>query len=342
MSARSKDLISATLISAGIVCAADVYMAATSGAFHDYWQDWFDNSLWFNSTNAISQAEAAMTEDQGDVLLVSPGEHVISTNLDWTKGNTHLIGAAAHSHRSQKVTIRPAGAAVTDLVTMNATGCVFAGFRLLNAAVTASTACVRTFVSTSRSIGGIVRNVFLHGPEDDTVNDATGGWRMIDHSGKGMLYEDCQIGYAYPMAGEPASPDNYPTFLYLQKSIFNDSKWRNCVFVGEFKNSAHAPIIVEYAPANAVYWTFHNCQFINLGSTACAQGIISNLGGANAAFTGSKNCMFFDSDCAFYGVTDVCAALNESYIAFPSAGPVSTGAAPNVFIGLAQNPDHTS
>ena len=340
MSARSRDLISATLISAGIVCAGEIHMAATTGAFHDYWNDWFDNERFHNSTNAISVGENAMTEDRGDVLLVSPGTHVISTNLDWTKGNTHLVGAAAHTFRSQKVTLRPNDSNVTDLITLNATGCVLAGVRLLNAAVTASTACIKTLVTTSRSIGSIVRNVFLHGPEDDTVNDATGGWCLIDHSGKGMLYEDVQAGYAYPMAGVPTNSSNNPCFLKIRKSIFNDSYWRNCIFVGEFKDASHSPIMVEYAPANAVYWKFQNCQFINLGSTDCSLGIISDAG-ANP-FVDGKNCMFFDSDCAFYGVTDVCHADAETYVAFPSGGVVSTGAAPNVFIGLAANPDHTS
>lgn len=345
MSARSKDMIGATLIAAGIPMAGEIHLAAgpSTLAFASYWKDWFENDKYHDSTSGIAVGYAALVEGRGDVLLVAPRtDHVISANLSWSKDNTHLVGAGQLYGVRPNATLIPGGAAVTDLLTIDATGCVVSGLTLHNAAATASTACIKTLVTSTNCVGAIVRNCFLWGPDDDTINDATGGWRLIDHSGGGCLFEDLQVGYGYPIAGVPGAASNYPSLLRIRKSLFNDAVFRNCIFAAEFTEAAHTLIMVEFAPSAGAYWVFQNCQFMQLGSTALSLGIMSDLAGVNAAFTGSKNCMYFDANCAFYGVTDVCAPDNEGYIGLSPALLPGTGTGASILAGLAANPDHTA
>ena len=347
MSARSRDLISATLITAGIPCAGEVHMAAgaSTGPFADYWKDWFDLERWHtgssaSSTGDIQRGYDRMSSGRNDVLLVSPETHHVSTALTWSKDNTHLVGAGGRTHMHPSALIQPHGA-VSPLITVACTGAVFSGLTLRNGQSTGSTACVSTLLlSTGGSYNFTMRNSFIWGPEDDSVNDSTSGWSLIKIGGDFNLFEDCLIGYGWPIAGEPTASSLNASLLRFQKSVYTGSEFRNCFFQAEFKVAAQAFIIAEYSPAANVFWVFRNCQFFNAGSTASNYGIRSDQAGA-VSWSGGQTLAYFDADCAFAGVTDVGAAAGESYAKFSPAMAQSTDAA-HVQVGLALSYDHTS
>jgi hypothetical protein len=343
MSARSKDMIGSALVAAGIPMAGEVHLAAgpSTTAFSAYWADWFENDKYHNSTNDIQVGYTAMTAGRNDVLLVAPGIHHVSTALTWSKDLCHIVGAAQLVGVRPTAQIQPHGA-VSPLINMNSTGCIINGITLRNGQSTGSTACVRTLQLSTASVGTIVRNSWIWGPEDDTVNDATGGWRLIHIAGDGNLFENCQIGYGWPNTGHATSTDT-ECLLYIQKSVFTHTAFVNCNFNAEFKNAAQLFILAEYSPAAAVYWTFRNCNFTNTGSTALTVGIGSSPGVGNV-FSAGQNIMYFDLNCAFHGVTDVSVAGNESYVKWPGhfLNASSDATSHAIKLGLANGFDHTS
>lgn len=344
MSARSRDLISATLITAGIPCAGEVYMAAgTTGAFESYWKDWFDNDRFFTGTSAdatgcIQKTYDSMSSGRNDVMLVGPGTHHITTGLTWAKDQTHMVGAVARSKRPSP-TIQPHGA-VSPLITVTSTGTLFANVTLRNGQSTGSTACVQTLrlSSAGPAYNFTMRDSFIWGPEDDICNDSTGGWRLIDIGGDLNLFENCLVGYGWPVSGEPSAAANQPCLVFIRKSIFTHTEFRNCDFNHEFKSASHRFITVEYSPAACVFWTFRGCNFTNCGSTGLTVAIASEAGGLISA---GQNILYFDANCAFHGVTDIAPANSEAFIKFSPAMAQSTDAA-NVQVGLAISYDHTS
>lgn len=345
MSARSKDMIGATLIAAGIPMAGEIHLAAggTTGAFQTYWADWFENDRYHNSTNAISVGEAALVEGRGDTLIVAPGTHVISTGLSWSKDLTHLIGVAPVGvGMAQNAILRPAGAAVTTMLTADATGCLFAGLKLRNAAVTASTACISTFKTSTNSAGTVCRNMYFYGPDDATIGAATGGWSLINVEGGDNYFEKCLVGYGWPLTGAPTNSSNHIALVRFQKSVFNASVWKDCMFQGEFKaGNVQGFLFFWYAPSAGVFHVFRNCQFYNACSTALTHAIRADQ--TSIAPTSNAVFVYFDANCAFKGVTDIGHANMEGDIDFSPAQAVSSTATDGLkWCGIAQTFDHTT
>jgi len=227
------------------------------------------------------------------------------------------------------------------MFTVDATGCIISGVTMRNAAVTASTACIQTFKTSTNAVGTVLRNSFIWGPEDASVAAATGGWNLICIEGGDNYFENLVVGYGWPVnCGSPQSSTRLPCLVKYKKSVYNASHWENCLFHAEFKQDDYGFIMQCYSPSGGVFHVFRNCQFINVGSTALSVAMRSDAG--EQALSAGNNFWYFDADCAFMGVTDIASAHNESYIRFSPAHRVSTDNSGLVYCGLAQQFDHTS
>ena len=337
MSARSRDLISATLITAGIPCAAEIYMAAgpSTAAFGSYWKDWFDNEKWDDSTRGIQASYDKMSSGRNDVLLVAPGTHEVSTALAISKDYTHIIGCGPRSGaHGDSVVVRIHGA-ITPMFQVSATGCLFANFTVNHSNSTASTAAFTVVQVTSGSAGLVMRDMYIRTPNDASLAAST-GWSPIVIEGGINYFENCLFGgraYARTGGGEVA--------MFSLAKGNNSLRMKDCVTTMRSTGLNTRFFHVTYSPWGGSFIVAENCHFLN-ASTVAWYVAIASTDGACPHWT-EEVMVYFDTNCCFAGVTDICAAANESVTWFGRGALIdATGNASNAFTGLASHPDHST
>lgn len=336
MSSRSKDLLSATLISAGIVGAAEIHACYTTGttgkdaASRDYWADWFDNSLWHPN---ISTGLARCSSGRCDVIMLVAGDHYMGNGLTWNKGDTHLVGMGGMDvlRHNAVVHLDTSG---TTMIDVTSSGCTFANFQM--EADQDSTSCVNMLKLTTGSGGFTGRNIYMHGPEGASVAAAT-AFTCLNLGANNNYFENCSFGNGWPMASTQSAADDYQSLIRIQKSVQTSTIFRNCNFIATFTNNWHAFIYADYKPSGGCVWAFHNCNFLNPSTVTATYGIASE-----SSFQDRASVMYFDANTSFAGVTDVAAATDEGGILFAnnSIQFSSTGTALQ-YTGIAQPHDHT-
>ena len=118
MSARSRDLLSASLIGAGIMGAGELHFAcaASTNADGAYWKDWFDREKYFAGANAVSSGYNAMVTGRQDVLFLGAAAGITSTAaITWAKNQCHVVGmgAAMPGQRSYRARVNPSSGVAT-------------------------------------------------------------------------------------------------------------------------------------------------------------------------------------------------------------------------------------
>ena len=75
----------------------------------------------------LATAEAALTADRNDVVLMYPGAHTATAAVTWNVSNTALIGAHSHSPwtNSTKITFSGDAAALSPFLTVSGSDCTF-------------------------------------------------------------------------------------------------------------------------------------------------------------------------------------------------------------------------
>ena len=342
MSARSRDLISATLISAGIIGAGEVHMAAggeSTSAFQTYWKDWFDNDRFHTSTNDVFTGYTALTAGQNDVLLVGPGVHnLTSGTLAWNKAETHLVGAGVARGPGQGPTaaLKLAGDFTPMISTLSTGTNIFANLLIDHGkAASASTANLVCFQVSSGSTGGVIlRDCWVKSPNDTSIAAAE-SYRCIVLQGGMLLIERCMVG---GRSNEWTAPSGaHPAFIDIDKKGLGLTIVDSQFLVSSTVNT-HRFMIFKYSPWGGSYFNIKNTQFIN-ASSGDWEYAIQTSGGADEIGNGNIN-VVCDANTFFVGVTDISVAANEGLIIFAPAALPSTGTG-LLLTGIGQTFDHS-
>jgi len=328
MSARSRDIITASLTGAGIVGAGELFFccAASTNAQGSYWKDWFDNDRYFAGNNSPGSAHTVMTAGRNDVLLVASDAMITCTEaISWDSDLCHMVGMypGAPGQRSGRARIGASGN-FTPLLTVDGYGCMFYNVHLMHGQ--GSTANENLVVVNSSGARAMFKNVHFACYNATEMTGSSYAMISIGDCSE-ICFHDCYIGSdSLAMAAG--------TCVEFEAGATIRSVWQNCNF-GIHASSASVTFLKWAAGVGGAINIFKDCLFINKSSTACTVGIDSaGLNNARA---------YFDAGCMFAGVTDVAAAAQESYVLWSPthlASTDNTGYAKNV--GIAVSFDHTT
>jgi hypothetical protein len=110
----------------------------------------------------LKTAEAAMVANRGDVLLVFPGDHIVTESITWDKSNTSIIGVGSRNQRFQPGTLTTGGIRLT---------------------------CTTTAVAEILNITGDYVSLYGIGTMNNAAN--TGNYSDINISGRNFFADYC-------------------------------------------------------------------------------------------------------------------------------------------------------
>ena len=259
---------------------------------------------------ALKQALSFCTANNNDVIFMSGSVHVTAT-VAWNKAKTHLIGLSPPSQNSRARIAISGTSAVTPLVNVTASGCLFQnieGYNGVNAAstqVTWANAASQNYYKNCNFI-----------QTGDATAAAQAGSRALTVTGDENLFEYCTIGGDTNVR---ATNQNYTleflggsarnifrgcTFQMLSSLATNGhvnvgasgidryALFDNCAFINAIESTGTTLNAAIYANAAAGGAVLLTPTSISLGATAIATTgpvyfVGVNPGGANSASTGS-------------------------------------------------------
>jgi len=327
MSARSRDLLSAALIGAGIMGAGELYYAcaASTNADGSYWKDWFDSEKYFTGSCCLQNAHSAMQSGRNDTLFIGSAAGITSTtSITWSNNLCHVVGMQPswpgwRQHRSR---LDVTDADASPVITISGYGNMFANMSFKHA--NASTAGVN-LVTVSGA-----RNYFknVHFNLYDSSMGTVAAYSLV------KLGDCSEVGFEGCFFGEDSVTISSGQLLEYTSNTTIRAMYQNCNFMMVAGNAAALFIHVK-GGAGRGSSIFKNCLFINNSATAITEGI-NSTGLVN---TGHQ--FYFDAGCNFAGVTDICSAGTEAYVLF-GGSYFSTGNVENVYLGHMLAIDHTS
>lgn len=255
---------------------------------------------------------------KNDVIVLEESASSISlaSAFAWNKSLSGLIGTSwsdgyARSRISQS-------AAIATLFTVSGYGNKFANIRFMFGTASATN---KTAVSLTGS-GNTFKNVNIAGTNATAM--AESDFRLVSIAADENYFEGCQIGNIN--AAQAAG-----TLVYFDGSCTPNMTFKDCTFL--MNASANAAFFLQFAAGvGESVVKFYNCKFINTGTTL--------TGGIDG--TGLNNCIvFLDSQCSFYGVTDIVAANGQDAYVISGVGNSPT-AAEDTLWHLAAPVDHTA
>jgi len=321
MSARSRDLLSASLIGAGIMGAGELFFAcrASTLAMGGYWKDWFDSEKYFSGNNAILNAHGSMASLRNDVLLVAADASIVSTtSILWTNNECHMVGMfPLGGGRGGRARISQSG---NFTLHMNASGygCSFHNMHFMYGA--GSTANENIIINTG------TRNIYTncHIACYNATELLGASFSMVQLSEElgdiEVTFNNCFFGSESLKSSGPGCHIEYAANTTI-KAFYNDCTWMMQA------SSASALFIRVKAGAGKGSSIFRNAVFVNNSSTKCTVAI----DGTGLVNTGHQ---FYMLNSAFAGVTDVVASAYDSYVLMQSYDMTSGTVAEPVRLGI--------
>ncbi|MHA1952183.1 MAG: hypothetical protein ACYSUC_12910 [Planctomycetota bacterium] len=327
MSARSRDLLSAALIGAGIVGAGELHFAcaASTNADGAYWKDWFDREKYFTGANAITSGHAAMGSGRNDVLFLGSAAGISTTaTITWSNNLCHIVGMdpSRPGQRSNRARVNPSGN-FTPIWTISGYGNTFSNM------------------------------AFNHG------NSSSANTNLISITGARNWFQNCHF------ACYTINEMQVAAYSLISLGDCSEVGFKDC-YMGSDSVAMASGQMLEYTSNTTIRALYDNCNFV-MNSTAAAALFIHVKPGAGKGTSIFKNTMFlnnsataltlaiaasgmvntghqfyFDSNSAFAGVTDICAAANEGTCMFHVPGIDSSAGSGGAFHGIMQAFDHTS
>ena len=286
----------------GIPGAADVQVVgatSTNQAFQ-YWhklanahQDVFHTS--------IITAEAALTTNRNDVLLVTPENHSLAAGLTWDRNMAHLIGMYGSARQNMRSRVGMS-AAFSPMVTMSGYGNTMQNMYYMHGTASA------TNLICLHDTGGrnSYHNCHFLGQDATAMDEATYDLVYLDNNEN--YFTNCQFG------GDGA-PMTEGTLMKFGDNVDPPrSVFENCIFL--MCADAAEPTFMDVEAGCGNCWLiFKNCMFLNRG-TQLTYGI-------DASGTGNAELMF-DPNCVMFDIADVCADTVDANV---HIGPISITAA---------------
>jgi len=327
MSARSRDLLSAALTGAGIMGAGELYFAchASTNADGAYWKDWFDTDKYFAGANCISSAYNAMETGRHDVLFLGAAAGISNTAaITWAKDQLHVVGmgAAMPGQRSYRSRVNPSSDIATAW-TISGYGNSFHNFAMNHGGGSTAGTCLLHVTGARNWFSDM--HMACYNSSDATV----AAYSMV------KLGDCSEVGFRNVYFGSDSITMASGQMLEYTSNTTIRAVYDNCNWV---MNAANAAALFIHVKPGAGKGTsiFKRSLFLNNSATALTVAI------ASSGLHNTGHMLYFDSATAFGGVTDVCAAAEESYVWFHVPGIDSSGGSGGAFHGLMRNFDHTS
>ncbi len=250
------------------------YLVAAKASTDPYYarlSDAVDDDYIFST---LASAYAAMTSDQGDTLIVMPGDHIQTAGLTWAKNQTRVIGWGGPNLRVQPTTATTGGLRISTVTTavsylLNITGnyCQFANIATFNNGVA---------TTNLGDVGITGKNNYFYrcdfrGGNNSTQNTATTPYAGVPvvflngaGYGNGTTFDECQIG----SAGNSVRTHGPGAVLFLggASSAAFDIQFKKCVLETYCQTLGADVALVKLNAAgysNDRYMLFDECFFYN-------------------------------------------------------------------------------
>jgi len=280
----------------GVPGAAEVQVCgATAGnEAYDYWH-FLSNAHKDIFHTSIITAEAALTTNRNDVLLLTPENHSLASALTWDLNMSHFIGMYGSARQNMRSRIGMS-ADFSPMLTMSGYGNTLQNLYFMHGRGSATNLIAMT------DTGG--RNSYhnCHWNNQDGIAMDEAGYDMLYLNNNELYFKDC-------IFGTDGATMTDGTLVKFGKNIDPPrAVFENCVFM--FQSDATDPTFIDIEGSIGRCWlVFKGCTFLNAG-TAVAVGI------DGTGLTGQCN-MYFDSNCSFTGITNICSDGPDAYIHMP-------------------------
>ncbi len=302
MSSKARDLITTSLIGAGIVGAADarIVYATSTGAAHTYWNQWVDGDYFHSS---LTHALESVTESRNDVILLTPGDHNQGAQVSCTGDSVHIVGMSPNGNYPHAV-VKPTSTTGTTtygppFFKIEGRYSKFTNFRLqFGNAQAADTQGVRV-----HGRGNVFENVRFEGPVSDTHAQQS-DYQAVVVGNKDNVFRDCVFGVLWPTR----TTDN--CLLRFQRSsgtingvvAARETIFERCTFTGSISGvGAHHIDVYSEGGGLAGPQYFRSClmyfHWSDQGNTATTA-----IRWGSAGLVGT---LMFDSNCNVFGATDI-------------------------------------
>lgn len=275
----------------------------------------------------ISRALELATAGNNDVVVImgdgsTTASQRLEESLDWSKNATHLIGMTApvmEAQRARITTLTTATTNINPLMTVSASGCIFANFSFFQGVGQATTDEKLIDITGDRNY---FWNIQFGGMGNQVGADRAGSYIIYLNDGDENLFEHCSIGLETVQRG--AANASVKVANGSQRNTFRD-----CQFVMAADQTS--PLFVDASASNALNGsslTFWRCAFRNLVNiTGAAQPAVTASVAADVNGT-----VFFDQ-CSTMAAKWAAAAATVKVASLP----VSDGFDGGVFANAADS-----
>lgn len=249
-----------------IPIVGQVRVAVPTGSSTSLYQEWFQTDMQIPAdllhvgTQAIVDAEDALTANRNDVMLVAPGAWDLTAELAWDKAQTHMIGMGGpnpggdYSEPASVIYTDTAGVAST--ITITGANCQFHNMNFQNAGANAGNLSA---VKLDK-YGCIFKNCHISGCMAATqVGAALACSLQIEYDGMYPIFEDCIIGHDVWTTRTGA---NQGVILFKDGQT-NGGLFRRCRILSRSETATCAFIAVVGANKLGRGWVFDQCIFDN-------------------------------------------------------------------------------
>lgn len=217
----------------------------------------------------IAQAYAYMTDGNNDVCVIvgdggTAATQRLSESLTWAKDACHLIGMTAPVPFFQRARISTLSTQTTNinpLMTISASGCIFANFSFFQGVGQSATDEKLIDITGSRNYFG---NVHFGGMGAAAGAARAGSYIMYLNGGSENLFDHCGIG----MRSVARSAANASVKI---ANGAQDNEFRNSRFI--MYPTANSPLFLDASGSNALngsFMVFTECSFQYLDNVSSA------------------------------------------------------------------------
>jgi hypothetical protein len=234
------------------------YLADTSSA---YYQKLLDDGNVGEANIFTDPATAlgACTAERNDVVMVMPGTYAITSELAWSKRQTHLVGLGGprewNDYTEAAVSIYTTTAAVAETIDVTGQHCQFHGINFGNNA--ANTGNLSAF--NLDGYGCLLTGCSFDGAFNTTQCVAAAAALYIDSSGSQAMFRDCRIGNSDWFTRDSA---NSGQLSYVGTNTYS-TQFEKCLFTVSSETADVALVRIATANSCQKHHTFDGCWFVN-------------------------------------------------------------------------------
>lgn len=271
----------------------------------------------FSTLTAAYNAAVAGNNDV--IVLIGDGSTTgtarLTSTLTWAKNATHLVGVTAPTMIGQRARISHATTATTNfkLLSVTASGCIFANFSLFQGIGQASTDEQLADISGDRNYFG---NVQFGGMGAANGAARAGSYCVYLNDGDENTFDGCTFGL--DTINRSAANASVKFGGQSQRNVF-----QNCLF--PMYATATSPWFIDANSVGSIdrFQLFKGCTFINTGTSTLA-GVVS--------FNASQGGKIVFDNCTVTGAAVWTASATSTVIV---SGPVPNGATSGVAVTAA-------